>query len=249
MLLIVQKYGGSSLATPERIKKVARGISDVYKKGTQLVVVVSAMGDSTDKLQALALQVSLTPSDRELDMLLSAGERISMSLLSMALHDLGHNAVSLTGSQSGIVTDTAHTRATILDIRADRIKEALSLNRIIIVAGFQGVSTEKEVTTLGRGGSDVTAVALAVKLGASRCEFYKDVDGVYTNDPKTNPDAKKIKTCHYADVMKLLNEGSGVFHRRAIELAEKHSLPLYLASTLNTDSGTRIGVGYSTRLP
>ena len=241
MSLIVQKYGGSSLATPVKLRKVAQKIVERKKLGDDLVVVVSAMGDTTDHLVKLANQVSQNPSARELDMLLSSGERISMSLLSMALNDLGVASISFTGSQSGIVTDTTHTNAKILEVKADRIRQELSSGKVVIVAGFQGVSIQKEITTLGRGGSDVTAVALAIKLGAERCEFYKDVDGIYTKDPKVHSDAKKLTQCDYSVVLELVKKGSSVFHPQAIHLAKEHAVPLYLYSTFRTSgSGTEI---------
>ena len=240
MSLIVQKYGGSSLRSPAHIQKVAKKISDKKKEGHQLVIVVSAMGHTTDYLLKLAHEITPHPCSRELDMLLSAGERISMSLLAMALNQLGLSSISFTGSQSGIVTDTRHTDARILEVKADRIKAELALGKTVIVAGFQGVSTTKEVTTLGRGGSDVTAVALAVKLNAARCEFFKDVDGVYTKDPKTHHDAQKLSCCDYVDVLKLVNEGATVFHPEALHLDKRYALPLYLSSTFGSNEGTVI---------
>lgn len=240
MALIVQKYGGSSLETPQRILEVARRIHKRKKKGIDLVVVVSAMGRQTDELLKLARGISQDPPARELDMLLSVGERISMALLSMALHDLGQPAISFTGSQSGIVTDDVHTNARILEVRADRIRQELRDGKIVIVAGFQGVSLTREITTLGRGGSDVTAVALAVSLQASVCEFYKDVDGLYSKDPKHDLNAQKLSECDYSIVQNLLEQGARVFHPLAIELAERHRLLLYLASSFNSSPGTWI---------
>ena len=240
MSLIVQKYGGSSLSSTEKIIKVAEQIFVKKKEGADLVVVVSAMGNTTDELEALALEITSDPSRREMDMLLSAGERISMALLAMALHEKGVESISFTGSQTGIVTDTKHTNAQILEIKADRLQQELKLGKVVIVAGFQGVSVEKEITTLGRGGSDVTAVALAVRLGATRCEFYKNVDGVYTKDPHKFKDAKKLEACGYQDVLKLVQAGAVVFHPRAIEIAEKHSLPIHITSTFTPGQGTLI---------
>jgi len=207
-----------------------------------MVIVVSAMGDTTNELMSLAMQMTEKPSSRELDMLLSSGERISMSLLSMALHRLGVESISFTGSQSGIVTNTNHMNAKIIEIKGTRIKDALHANKVVIIAGFQGVSTEKEITTLGRGGSDVTAVALAAELKAERCEFYKDVDGIYTKDPKKFKDAKKLNHCRYETVLELVSEGATVFHRSAIELAQKYAVPLYIASTFETTQGTSISL-------
>jgi len=240
MSLIVQKYGGSSLATLECIQEVARKVSQRKKEGSDLVVVVSAMGNTTNDLLKLANGISDRPPARELDMLLSAGERISMALLAMALYHIDVPSISFTGSQSGIVTDTSHTQAKILEIRADRIQEHIRLGKVVIVAGFQGVSTQKEVTTLGRGGSDVTAVALAVALGAQRCEFYKDVDGIYTQDPKYDKNAQKIERCDYDRVLALANSGAKVLHSEAIHLAQKHSMPLYIASSFTEHPGTLV---------
>jgi len=243
MSLVVQKYGGSSLATAGRIKNVASRIDERKIKGDDLVIVVSAMGKQTDELLRLAHGVSDNPPARELDMLLSVGERISMALLSMALHDLGQPAISFTGSQSGIVTDTVHTNARILEVKADRIREELKQGKVVIVAGFQGVSVTREITTLGRGGSDVTAVALAISLRASSCEFYKDVDGLYSRDPKQDANAEKLSECDYSKVHELVEHGARVFHPLAIDLARRHSLPLYLASSFNSESGTWIRSG------
>lgn len=240
MALIVQKYGGSSLETPQRIREVARRIHERKKRGVDLVVVVSAMGKQTDELLRLARGVSKDPPARELDMLLSVGERISMALLSMALYDLGQPAISFTGSQSGIVTDEVHTNARILEVRGDRIRQGLGSGRVVIVAGFQGVSLSREITTLGRGGSDVTAVALAVSLQASVCEFYKDVEGLYSQDPKHHLNAQKLSECDYSTVQNLIEQGAKVFHPLAIELARQHRLPLYLASSFNSSPGTWI---------
>lgn len=240
MALIVQKYGGSSLETPQRIREVACRIHERKKKGIDLVVVVSAMGKQTDELLRLARGVSQNPPARELDMLLSVGERISMALLSMALYDLSQPAISFTGSQSGIVTDEVHTNARILEVRADRILQELRGGKVVIVAGFQGVSLTREITTLGRGGSDVTAVALAVSLQASVCEFYKDVDGLYSQDPKRDLNAQKLSECDYATVRNIIEQGAKVFHPLAIELAQRHRLPLYLASSFHSSPGTWI---------
>jgi aspartate kinase len=201
MGLLVQKYGGTSVGSPERILDVAERIVRTRRSGHDLVVVVSAMADSTDDLVHLARKVSEEDHPREMDMLLTAGERISMALVSMAVNDRGQQAVSFTGSQSGIVTDTSHTRAKIVEIRADRIREELGKGRIVIVAGFQGVSKDREVTTLGRGGSDTTAVALAAAMGATACEIYTDVDGVYTADPRVVPEARKLSDVSYDECL------------------------------------------------
>ena len=197
MGLIVQKYGGTSVGNPERIKRVSDRVVATVREGHEVCVVVSAMGDSTDELLGLAAEVSEQPHPRELDMLLTAGERISMALLSMAIIDQGHRAISFTGSQAGIRTDTSHGRARIVEVRARRVREAIEAGRVAIVAGFQGVSTEDDVTTLGRGGSDATAVALAAALAADFCEIYTDVDGVYTADPRIVPGARKLHDISY----------------------------------------------------
>lgn len=228
------------MASVDYIKRVAQRILDAKRKGNDLVIVVSAMGNTTNELSQLAITMNPNPPARELDMLLSSGERISMALLSMALHALGEDSISLTGSQSGIVTDTAHTQAKILEIKADRIREQLKLGKIVIVAGFQGVSLKKEITTLGRGGSDVTAVALAAALHAERCEFYKDVDAIYSEDPKKSKNAYRLEHCKYEDVLSLVKQGSKVLHEDALTLAQKFSVPLYLASSFNESPGTHI---------
>ena len=245
MNLLVQKYGGTSVGTPERIQAVADRIVRTRRSGTGLVVVVSAMGDTTDDLLALARRVSSRSHPREMDMLLTAGERISMALLAMAVNDRGQEAVSFTGSQSGIVTDTSHTRAKILEVKADRIKEELSKGRVVIVAGFQGVSRDREVTTLGRGGSDTTAVALAAALGAAECEIYTDVDGVYTADPRVVPGARKLKALSYDEMLELASLGAKVLHNRSVEIARRFGVPVHVRSSFNWNEGTRIAKGES----
>jgi aspartate kinase len=215
------------------------------KSGADLVVVVSAMGHTTDELVELAGQVSPRSHPRELDMLLTAGERISMALLSMAVNDRGQEAVSFTGSQSGIVTDTSHTRAKILEVRADRIREELTRGRVVIVAGFQGVSREREVTTLGRGGSDTTAVALAAALGAEACEIYTDVDGVYTADPRLVPEARKLHELSYDEMLELASLGAKVLHHRSVEIARRFQVPIHVRSSFHDGEGSRIGKGGS----
>ncbi len=240
MKIIVQKYGGKSVGTLDRIKDVAAQIVERHSGGERLVVVVSAMGHTTDKLLADARKISSNPSERELDMLLTAGERISMALLSMAICDMGCNAISFTGSQSGIITDDKHTRAKIIEIRALRIIEELQHGKIVIVAGFQGVSGYREVTTLGRGGSDTTAVALACALGGERCEIYSDVDGLYSADPKTIAEAIPIAKVDYETLFDLTFYGSRVVHSRAIELARKFKIPLLLASSIKPGRDTMV---------
>ncbi len=243
MGLVVQKYGGTSVGSPERICGVADRIVRTRRSGHDLVVVVSAMGDSTDDLVDLARRVSSEDHPREMDMLLTAGERISMALVSMAVNDRGQQAVSFTGSQSGIVTDTSHTRAKILEIRADRIREELAKGRIVIVAGFQGVSKEREVTTLGRGGSDTTAVALAAALQATACEIYTDVDGVYTADPRVVPEARKLADLSYDEMLEMASLGAKVLHNRSVELARRYGVPLHVLSSFHGNEGTRIRKG------
>jgi aspartate kinase len=239
--LLVQKYGGTSLATTDRIVQVARRIVDAKREGYSVLVVVSAMGLTTDELLSLASQITEQPPARELDMLLTAGERISMALLSMALHAHGHAAVSYTGSQSGIITDTHHADARILDVRAARIEEALADGRIVIVAGFQGVSSEREVTTLGRGGSDTTAVALAAALGAVRCDICTDVDGVYSADPRRVPRARQLPALSYDETMELAAHGARVLHPRCVEIARRFGVPLHVRSSFTSAKGTVIG--------
>jgi aspartate kinase len=240
MRLLVQKYGGTSLATTERITKVARRIARSKDEGNQVLVVVSAMGGTTDELVALASRISAAPPARELDMLLTAGERVSMALLSMALHELGHAAVSYTGSQSGIITDTHHADARILEVRAARLEEALAQGRIVIVAGFQGVSAEREVTTLGRGGSDTTAVALAAALSAERCEICSDVDGVCSADPRRVPGATKLHEITYDEMLELATHGAQVLHPRCVEIARRFGVALEVRSSFTNTRGTVI---------
>jgi len=239
--VLVRKYGGSSLANVERIRAVARDIVESRNKGYQLVVVVSAMGTTTNELEEMARQASAQPSRRELDMLLSVGERITMSLLSMILEDEGCPAISFTGSQCGIITDTSHTDARIIKVTAERVREALNQNMVVVVAGFQGVSEEKEITTLGRGGSDTTAVALAAALGAVRCEILKDVDGILSADPKAVPDTWLHEQLSYQEMMEIAETGCGVVHLRAVEFAQQHQVPLQVRSSFHSEEGTNIG--------
>jgi aspartate kinase len=240
MGVIVQKFGGSSVADAARIKRVAARIVRAAGAGQQVCVVVSAMGASTDGLLDLAAQISPLPQARELDMLLSAGERISMALLSMAIMDLGGNAISFTGSQAGIVTDTSHGRARIVDVRARRVLEALEQGKVAIVAGFQGVSTEFDVTTLGRGGSDTTAVALAAALGADACEIYTDVEGVFSADPRIVPDARKLHMVSYEEMLEMSAAGSRVLMLRAVEYARNHGVLIHVRSSFSENEGTWI---------
>jgi aspartate kinase len=239
--LVVQKYGGSSVADSERIKRVAERVVATAAHGKQVCVVVSAMGSTTDRLLELAREVSDRPHPREQDMLLTAGERISMALLSMAIIELGHDAVSFTGSQAGIVTDATHGKARIVELRMERVREALEAGRIVIVAGFQGVATaSSDVTTLGRGGSDTTAVAIAAGLGADVCEIYTDVDGVYTADPRIVPGARKLDAVSYEEMLELAASGAKVLALRSVEYARNHGVPIHVRSSFNQSDGTRI---------
>jgi len=239
MGLIVQKYGGSSVADAEGMKRVANRIVAAKRDGNQVVVVVSAMGDTTDELIDLAKQITPIPSGRELDMLLTAGERISMALLAMAITNLGHEARSFTGSQAGVITTSAHGRARIIDVTPGRIQEALKEGAIAIVAGFQGISQDtKDVTTLGRGGSDTTAVALAAALDADVCEIYTDVDGVFSADPRVVPHARKLKSVTYDEMLELAASGAKVLHLRCVEYARRYNLPIHVRSSFSTNEGT-----------
>jgi aspartate kinase len=239
MGLIVQKYGGSSVADAEGMKRVANRIVAAKRDGNQVVVVVSAMGDTTDELIELAKQITPMPSGRELDMLLTAGERISMALLAMAITNLGHEARSFTGSQAGVITTSAHGRARIIDVTPGRIQEAIKEGAIAIVAGFQGISQDtKDVTTLGRGGSDTTAVALAAALDADVCEIYTDVDGVFSADPRVVPNARKLKTVTYDEMLELAASGAKVLHLRCVEYARRYDLPIHVRSSFSTNEGT-----------
>jgi aspartate kinase len=238
--VIVQKYGGSSVADAARIKGVAARVVQAASVGRRVCVVVSAMGDSTDELLDLAAQISPLPQARELDMLLSAGERISMALLSMAIMDMGREAISFTGSQAGIVTDTSHGRARIVDVRARRVLEALEQGKVAIVAGFQGVSTDFDVTTLGRGGSDTTAVALAAALGADACEIYTDVEGVFSADPRIVSDARKLHMVSYEEMLEMSAAGSRVLMLRAVEYARNHGVLIHVRSSFSQNEGTWI---------
>jgi len=238
--LIVQKYGGSSVANVERIQNVAQRVASYKNKGYDLVVVVSALGDTTDELIELASRINSNPSEREMDMLLSTGEQISVALLAMAIHKLGLEAISFTGAQVGIITDASHTRARIISISADKIKEALKQGKIVIVAGFQGMTLNQDITTLGRGGSDLTAVALAKELLAEECQIYTDVEGVYTTDPRIEPKAKKIKVITYDEMLEMASLGAQVMQARSIEVAKKFNVPIHVRSSFNHKPGTMI---------
>ena len=239
MALVVQKYGGSSVADAESIKRVAERIVSTRRAGDDVVVVVSAMGDSTDELRDLAQQVTPLPPPRELDMLLTAGERISMALLAMAIAALGLEARSFTGSQAGVITDSAHGNARIIDVTPGRIRQALDAGAIAIVAGFQGVSQDtKDITTLGRGASDTTAVALAAALGADRCEIYTDVDGIFTADPRLVPSASQISRISYEEMLEMAACGAKVLHLRCVEYARRYSIPVHVRSSFSQREGT-----------
>ncbi|TJZ42900.1 aspartate kinase [Streptomyces piniterrae] len=239
MGLVVQKYGGSSVADAEGIKRVAKRVVEAKKNGNQVVVVVSAMGDTTDELIDLAQEVSPIPSGREFDMLLTAGERISMALLAMAIKNLGHEAQSFTGSQAGVITDSVHNKARIIDVTPGRIKSSVDEGNIAIVAGFQGVSQDKkDITTLGRGGSDTTAVALAAALDAEVCEIYTDVDGVFTADPRVVKKARKIDWISFEDMLELASSGSKVLLHRCVEYARRYNIPIHVRSSFSGLKGT-----------
>jgi aspartate kinase len=235
---VVMKFGGTSVADAERIKRAARRIVRAREQGHSVVAVLSARGKTTDELIASAEEVSTTPDPREMDMLLSTGERISCALCAMAINDLGHRAISLTGSQAGIVTDTSHTRARILDVRAIRIGEALEQGLIVLVAGFQGVSTTKDVTTLGRGGSDTTAVALAAAIGAEVCEIYTDVAGVFSADPRIVPEARKLPIVSFEEMLEMSASGAGVLQLRSVEYARTHGVRIHCRSSFTEEPGT-----------
>jgi len=240
MVVIVQKYGGSSVADADKIKNVAKRIAKAQNEGNRVVVVVSAMGDTTDELVELAFNIAGKPNKREMDVLLSTGEIVSSTLLTMALHRMGYKAISLTGAQAGIRTDAHYSRARILNISPKRIGKELDAGNIVIVAGFQGINEEMDVTTLGRGGSDTTAVALAVSLKAGQCQIYTDVRGVYTADPRIVPDAYKLHEIGYDEMLEMANSGAGVMHSRAVELGELFDMPILVASSFEDTPGTLI---------
>jgi aspartate kinase len=236
--LIVQKYGGTSVADPDRIRAVAEHVAFTKRHGNDVVLVVSAMGKTTDNLIKLANDVSRTQPGREMDMLLTTGERISMAVVSMALADLGIEAMSFTGSQVGIITDTVHTKAKILEVKGDRVRAALAEGKVCVVAGFQGISTDKEITTLGRGGSDTTAVALAAALNADSCEIYTDVTGVFTADPRIVPQARKLAHVNFDEMLEMAGAGSKVLALRSVEFARNHNVPIHVRSSYTWEQGT-----------
>jgi aspartate kinase len=238
---VVMKFGGTSVSGPQRLRSVAQRLVAAHEAGNRVVGVLSAMGDTTDELLDLAREVSESPDPRELDMLISVGERISCALAAMAIVDLGHEAISLTGSQAGIVTDTVHGKAKIVEVRAKRIHQALDAGRIVLVAGFQGVSSESlDITTLGRGGTDLTAVALAAALGADSCEIYTDVEGVFTADPRIAPDAQKLHVLSYEEMLEMAASGARVLQLRSVEFARNHNVRLHVRSTFADADGTWI---------
>ncbi len=240
MALIVQKYGGTSVADPDRIRAVAEHVAFTKRHGNDVVVVVSAMGKATDNLIALADSVSGTQPGREMDMLLTTGERVSAALVSMALAELGVEAISLTGSQVGIITDTVHRKAKIVEVRGDRVREALAQGKVAVVAGFQGVSTDREITTMGRGASDLTASALAKALQADICEIYTDVTGVFTADPRIVPQARKLSHVNFDEMLEMAGAGSKVLALRSVEFARNHNVPLHVRSAFTWEPGTWI---------
>jgi aspartate kinase len=241
MAVIVHKFGGTSVGTPELIQSVAKRVVSEAKKGDEVVVVVSAMRDTTDELVELARRVAPSPRKRELDMLLTAGERISMALMAMAMHDLGVDAVSFTGSQSGIITDKRHGAARIIEIKPDRIKRALAMGQVVIVAGFQGVSQAREITTLGRGGSDTTAVALAAALEAEKCEILTDVDGIFTADPRHVPSARLIRRLSWDSAAVLTALGARILFSRSVACARAHRMPVHVRLSFHDRPGTMVG--------
>jgi aspartate kinase len=243
--LIVQKYGGSSVADAEKIKNVARRIATTRDEGNQVVGVVSAMGDTTDELIDLAYQLSKQPDRRELDVLMSTGEIVSSTLLAMALHEMGYLAISLTGAQAGIRTDSSYSSARILKVESKRVVTELEKGNIVIVAGFQGITDEMDITTLGRGGSDTTAVALAASLGAEVCQIYTDVEGVYTADPRLVPRAERLSEIGYEEMLEMASYGAKVMHPRAVELGELNDIPILVASSFSDSPGTLIHGGVS----
>jgi aspartate kinase len=239
-MLIVQKYGGTSVGNTDRIKAVAQRVVSTLQEGHKVVVVVSAMSGETDKLIGFANQVSSNPTEREMDLLLSSGERITTALTSMAISELGKKAIALTGRQAGIITDTVYTKAKIERIQADKVKKALSGGYAVVIAGFQGVTEDDEITTLGRGGSDLSAVAVAAALNADRCEIYTDVDGVYTTDPNIVPEARKLDKISYEEMLELASLGAKVLQTRSVEFAMKYNVPVVVRSSFNNNPGTLV---------
>jgi aspartate kinase len=238
MALVVQKYGGTSVGSPERLMAVARRLIAAEERGDRVVAVVSAMGDVTDELLDKARSISPDPPEREMDMLLATGEQVTIALLAMAIDKLGHRAISLTGAQAGIVSDASHTRARIQEVRTGRVMQALDEGHIVIIAGFQGLTEEGEITTLGRGGSDTTAMAVAAGLRADVCEIYTDVDGVYTADPRVEPNARKIDVISYDEMLEMAATGARVLQLRCVEFARNHGVVIHVRSSFNDSEGT-----------
>lgn len=243
MAIIVQKFGGTSLADTNKIKNVANAVIREKKLGNDVIVVVSAMGHTTDNLIKLAHEISAHPSEREMDMLMSTGEQVSIALLTMAINELGYKAVSMTGTQAGILTEDIHSKARILDIKKEKLMEQLNKGNIVIVAGFQGVTKEGEITTLGRGGSDTSAVAIAAKLEVERCDIYSDVEGIYTTDPRVVPTARKLKEISYEEMLELASLGANVLHPRAVETAKQFQVPMRLRSSFKLDDLGTLVIG------
>lgn len=238
MAIVVQKFGGSSVANPDRIKAVAKRVVETKSSGNQVVVVVSALGDTTDELIELARQISERPPRREMDMLLATGEQVSIALLAMAIYELGVPVISLTGAQGGIITDNAHTKAKILRVNPERVKSELDAGKVVIVAGFQGITSTQDITTLGRGGSDTTAVALAAALKADVCEIFTDVDGVFTADPRVEPTARKLLDVSYGEMLEMASLGAGVLQPRSVEFASQYGVIIHVRSSFNHSEGT-----------
>lgn len=238
MAIVVQKFGGSSVANPDRIKRVAKRVVETKEAGNDVVVVVSALGDTTDELIELARQISERPPRREMDMLLATGEQVSIALLAMAIHELGVPVISLTGAQGGIITDDSHTKAKILRVNPERIKTELAAGKVVIVAGFQGITSTQDITTLGRGGSDTTAVALAAALKADICEIFTDVDGVYTADPRVVPEARKLLDVSYGEMLEMASLGAVVLQPRSVEFASQYGVVVHVRSSFNHSEGT-----------
>jgi aspartate kinase len=245
LALIVKKFGGSSVATPDKMRTVVRRVLQGMQEDDKVVLVVSAMGDTTDELVSLARQVTSKPYGREMDMLLSTGEQISIALMAMAFKEAGHKAVSFTGAQAGIVTSNAFNKGRILEINADRVTEALDEGNIVIVAGFQGMTDDGDITTLGRGGSDTTAVAVAGAVNADACEIYTDVDGIYTSDPRVVPNARKMEEITYGEMLEMAKLGAGVMQPRAVEMGSRFNVPIHVRSTFSEAAGTMIQEDYS----
>ena len=245
MALIVKKFGGSSVATPDKMRAVVRRVLQGMQEDDKVVLVVSAMGDTTDELVSLARQVTSKPYGREMDMLLSTGEQISIALMAMAFKEAGHKAVSFTGAQAGIVTSNAFNKGRILEINADRVTEALDEGNFVIVAGFQGMTDDGDITTLGRGGSDTTAVAVAGAVNADACEIYTDVDGIYTSDPRVVPNARKMEEITYGEMLEMAKLGAGVMQPRAVEMGSRFNVPIHVRSTFSEAAGTMIQEDYS----